>query len=105
MSWRDLTANVMRTCRDTFGENVVYISKGLAPQSIQAIFDNEFQQVDPTTGILVVSQQPIIGILDTDLQQASGPGDRVLIRGIEYRIVETQPDGQAGTKLLLNKIK
>jgi hypothetical protein len=94
----------MDKCLATFGEEVLYTSEGLSPITIQAIFDNEFQQVDPQTGAVVISTQPVIGIKYDQLPQKPKSGDRVRIRYIDYRVIEDQPDGQAGSRLLLHKI-
>jgi hypothetical protein len=103
-TWQDRTKQVMQACLATFGETVTYTPDGLPAIEISAIFDQEFQQVDPSTGSLVVSTQPMIGVKEDDLPQKPSKGDRVSIRGIEYRVVDYQPDGQAACRLLLNKL-
>lgn len=103
-NWRNLTSNVMDQCLDTFGEEVIYTADGLSSIRITAIFDNEFQSVDPQSGAVVISTQPIIGVKDVQLPQPPQKGDRVQIRGVDYKIIDHQPDGQAGSRLLLHKI-
>lgn len=104
MNWRSLTAQTMDECRNAFGEPVVYTPKGLASVSIQGIVDMEFEQVDPNTGAIVSSNQPMLGVRDSDLPVAPQKGDLVLMRGLNYQVIERQQDGQAGTRLLLNRV-
>jgi hypothetical protein len=92
----------MDKCLDSFGEEVIFTSQGLSPIPIQAIFDNEFQTVDPQTGTVVISTQPVIGVKDVHLPQKPSKGDRVKIRGVDYKIIDHQPDGQAGSRLFLH---
>jgi hypothetical protein len=103
-NWQTLTSLVMDQCLSSFGEDVIYVSDGGSPVTFTAIFDNEFQTVDPQTGALVISTQPVIGVKSTDLPDEPSKEDRVTIRGVEYRIIDHQPDGQAGTRLFLHKL-
>jgi hypothetical protein len=102
-NWQNLTAQVMDKCLGTFGEEVIYTAEDIGPVRINAIFDNEFQTIDPQSGAVVISTQPIIGVKDADLPQAPSKGDLVQIRGVDYRIVDHQQDGQAGSRLFLHK--
>lgn len=93
----------MDACRDTFGETVTYTPVEGDPVEITAICDEAFQSVDPNTGAIIISQQPMIGIKLDDLEDEPQEGDLVEMRGVEYRVIEAQTDGQAGAKLLLHK--
>ncbi len=103
-NWQNLTSQVIDQCLGTFGEEVIYSGENLTPIRITAIFDNEFQQVDPDTGAVVISTQPMIGIKDNQLPQPPSKGDRVIIRDVEYKIIDHRQDGQGSSKLLLNKV-
>lgn len=99
-----MTGGVIDACLATFAETVTYKPLDLAALEIQAIFDAEFESVDPATGTPIISNSPMIGVKEADLPRPPARGDKVIIRGIEYRVVESQTDGQAAASLLLNKI-
>lgn len=104
MGWRDLTEQVMESCEATFGEEITYTPNGGAPLTIRAIVDMEFEQVDPQTGAIVSSNQPMIGVKDSDLDFVPTPGDTCVVRDKNYRVIERQQDGQSGTRLILHVV-
>lgn len=101
--WRSKTDLVMKHCVDAFSEAVKYLPKDGNEFSLNAIFDKEFIEVDPDTGSLIQSRNPRIGVRESDLQREPLEGDRVAIRGVLYRVIDSQSDGQAGTELSLLK--
>ncbi len=104
MSWQDKTKAVMDACLDAFGEEITYTpADGGDPVVLDGIFDEAFESVDAATGLSIISQQPIIGIKIADLPYVPTRDDVVSIRGIDYRVVEPQHDGQAGYRILLHK--
>jgi hypothetical protein len=92
----------MEACEQTFGEEITYTPDGGSPVTIRAIVDMEFEQVDPATGAIVSSNQPMIGIKDSDLAATPAPGDTCIVRGTEYKVIERREDGQSGTRLMLH---
>lgn len=70
---------------------------------VPAIFDNEFESVDPETQVPILSTQPKIQIRAADLHQVLQPADTVTIRGILYKLVTNEPDGVGTVRLLLHK--
>jgi hypothetical protein len=91
----------MQACRQSFGESIRYKCSGLTEITIDAIVDYETQTIDPNTGAVVVSNQPMIGVKDSDLPTRPGEGDTCFVRGVEYRVIDRVEDGQAGTRLRL----
>lgn len=104
MTWPAATDAVMAACIDSFGESITYTPDGCPPVFIRAIIDMEFQQIDPNTGAIVSSNQPMIGVRDSDLEATPAPGDTCIVRGLEYKIIERQEDGHAGSRLLLHRL-
>lgn len=103
MSWLETTGQVLGNCLTTFGEPITYIPKGQPAVVMTGIFDDLYESVDPNTGVIITSQQPVLGIRDVDLGQTPRQDDQVLVRGILYRVKEVQTDGQSGSKLYLHK--
>lgn len=93
----------------TFGEPVTYIPRTGSAYEIAfadgagGIFEAVTQLVDPDTGAVVISQQPNIYIRLSDLQAEPQNGDRLTVRGVTYKILEPQFDGQGGVTLRLQK--
>jgi hypothetical protein len=100
-----LADGVMTTAVGTFGEIVRYIPKNENEYSIRGIFDKLFEQVDPDTEQIVASNQPVIGFRESDLQRTPEKGDRIIIRGKTYRVIDSQEDGVAGVRLLLHEVE
>lgn len=106
MSWADMVDGVLVTCLSTFNESVpaVYTPKGGLAVSLPGIFDGLYESVDPNTGAIVTSEQPILGIRDADLGQKPRQDDQVVVRGNTYRVNEVHTDGFGGSKLFLHKV-
>ena len=106
-NFKNQVSVLLNVAMKTFGEEITYTSNPQRgddgePKKILAIFDNEYQQVDPETGVVVSSTAPRIGIRLIDLPKAPKQGDRALIQEKEYKVVEVQEDGQGGAALLLH---
>lgn len=99
----DLLNTATSAC--AFGESVKYIPlKTGSSFTISAIFDGPFEQVDPDTEVVVASNQFTIGVKLSDLQFAPVKGDKVEIREILYRVIDSQEDGQGGSEIMLHKV-
>ncbi len=104
MTWLETCGLVLGNCMTTFGEDIIYTPKGQPAVNMIGIFDGLYESVDPNTNTIVTSEQPIVGIRDSDLGQTPRQDDQVLARGVLYRVKEVQTDGQGGSKLYLHKI-
>lgn len=93
----------MDACKASFGEDIVYKCKGYKSVRVQGIVDYLTETVDPNTGAYVVSNQPTVGIKDIDLPVRSEKGDECIVRDVTYIVIDRFEDGQAGTKLILQK--
>lgn len=102
--WRSITDRIIKTTRNTFGESVTYKPKAGGSYQIKAIFDNEYQAIDPDTQAVVSSSIPVLGVRLRDLQAAPKRGDRVVINGVSYEIVDNKDDSWGHSQLVLQKI-
>jgi len=90
---------------EEFAEEVTYNPTIGANYTLNAIFDNEFESVDPDTLQPITSTEPIIRVDINDIVGGKvKDGDKVTIRTIEYRIIEDQQDGVGTTVLRLQKV-
>lgn len=102
-SWQDKTDNVMRICRDTFTTIVQYTPKTLPQRELKGIFDEAYQVVEILDGAPVSSVRPRLGLRLLDLDFYPQNFDDVLINGVNYKVTDIQPDGEAGIQLMLHK--
>lgn len=102
-TWQDMTDNVMIHCRDTFTTDLVYKPVVGAQVSIQGIFDEAYTAVIIQDGVPIETRRPKLGIRNKDLILRPAKGDKCIINGSNYRVVEYEPDGEAGTALFLYK--
>jgi hypothetical protein len=104
VAWLDQAASVLDSCMDAFAEEIEYTPSGGSPVTTIGIFDNQYQAVDPETGAIITSTEPMLGVKDANLPRAPIAKDEVSVRGQDYRVIEVQKDGHGGSKLLLHKI-
>lgn len=100
--WRKKTDLVMRHAIDAFSEPVRYLCHDLQPFDTFAIVDKEFLEVDPDTGVPIQSTDPRIGLRESTLPRQPEQGDKVIMRGQTYRVIDSRTDGQAGVELSLH---
>lgn len=103
MSFKDKVGDLLSKAVCAFGEDVRYRSKAGGTIKLRAIFDNEYQVVDPNTDTVVSSNVPRLGIKLADLPFKPIQGDQVTIGSTLYKVIDSQEDGQGGASLLLHK--
>lgn len=59
--------------------------------------------LDPETGIQVRSSQPVLLVNRIDLPWDPKQGDVVVVRNVNYRVKDAQPDGHTGWLLMLHR--
>lgn len=92
---------VLGACLGVFGETVTYTPATGEPYEIQGIFNEIYQEVD-SAGAIVQSARPNLGVRVDDLAAKVARGDKVTLRGVTYRVLDNQTDGEGGTTLLLH---
>lgn len=88
---------------DSCEKTVIYESKRGGRTKIFAVFDNQFEAVDPDTERVVTSLNPVIGVRLRDLPQKPIEHDIVIARNVRYRVIDIQEDGVGGASLILHK--
>jgi len=92
-----------RVFNDDDDKSVIYESQRGGRTKIFAVFDNQFEAVDPDTERTITSLNPVIGIRLRDLPQKPLEHDIVISRNIKYKVVDIQEDGLGGASLFLHK--
>ncbi|MDI9240741.1 hypothetical protein QLQ15_17700 [Lysobacter sp. LF1] len=103
--WEAQVGTAMRSCIAVFGEGpkrVRYLHRSGLAYDINGIFEAQTEQVDPETGAAILSNRPYLHVDLAELQQVPVSGDRCVIRGRTYRVVEPEFDGQGTASLRLH---
>ena len=88
---------------DDFATTASYTPSGGSASTVNGIFDNEFFEVDPLSGVGVVSAQPRLFCTTADLPSGAASGDAITIDGTAYTVRVIQPEGTGVTTLVLEK--
>lgn len=103
-SFKHLVDGLLGVAIPCCGEEVVYRPLKGGVFTIQAVFDSNFIEVDPTTEEIIASNIPRIGIKLNAIPFLPEQGDDVYIEQIQYQVTDSQEDGQGGTTLTLHKV-
>ena len=88
---------------DDFAVASTYTPSGGSASTVNGIFDNEFFEVDPISGVGVVSSQPRFHCASADLPGAAAQGDAITISGTAYTVKVIQAEGTGVTTLVVEK--
>ncbi len=80
-----------------------YTSTGGSASTLNSIFDNEFFEIDPLSGVGVVSAQPRFICATADLPSGAAAGDAITVDSTAYTVRVIQPEGTGVTTLVLEK--
>lgn len=89
---------------NVFGERVYYKPLKGGSYYLQAVFDRNFEQVDPDTQVVIASNVPILGVNLNNMFGKPENGDEVKILDEFFRVVDSREDGQGGASLVLQKV-
>lgn len=99
MSFKALEESVLGNALSAFGESVTYSHAAGGTSTIKAIFDNQFVAVQETA-----TYSPTLKVRLSDLLLQPSKGDSVSISSVNYRVLESRPDGFGGSTLILQKV-
>ncbi|MFP6704707.1 MAG: hypothetical protein VCE75_01385 [Alphaproteobacteria bacterium] len=88
---------------DDFATASSYTPSGGSASTVNGIFDNENFEVDPLSGVGVVSAQARFACTMADLPSGAVSGDAFTIDGTAYTVRVIQPEGTGITTLVLEK--
>ena len=87
--------------KNTLGIELTYFPKVGAPVDIRGVFDDRSIDSDPDTEVRVSSNLYTLGIKFDDLNFLPAKGDKALIKGIFYLVIDSQEDGVSGASTFL----
>lgn len=103
-SFKDLVGCALDVIIPCTGEEVCYRPRAGGAFDIPAVFDENFQIVDPDTEEVVSSQQPGIGVKLANIPFVPTQDDRVSIGRRTFKVTDVQEDGQGGASILMNEL-
>jgi hypothetical protein len=86
-----------------FAEQVQYIHEDGTIENFLAIFDNEYTAVDVEAGAEIMSTTPVIWMKTSNFNQKPKIGDKVIVRGIRFKVTDDQPDGTGVSMIFLHR--
>ncbi|MEG2183304.1 MAG: hypothetical protein RRY12_01330 [Cloacibacillus sp.] len=96
--------NMLNTCLRTLGVDAVYI-RWHERKAVRGIFDANYTEVDPQTGLPVMSVGPVFDMNRCDIPgNGWQEGDRMEIEGVLYEIIEERPDSEHGVSMMLQRV-
>lgn len=111
MAWADMASRMLGVTIRAFNENrggalvVEFLRPNETPWTVDAVFDDAHREIDPNTGAIVSSTDPIIGLRIADLPEMPTNNHQFRVRGVLYRVIDVQPDGVAGLTAQLQRVK
>lgn len=105
MDWSGKVESLLGNCVDTFGTDAIYKPVTASQYALRGVFDKAYKSVDPQTDNAgVVSTYPAFGVRLSDMEATPAKGDQVIVGGVTYRVIRSEPDGQGGSTLVLHRI-
>jgi hypothetical protein len=95
--WDDLIADTNELIRDTFYEEVTWTHAGGSPIVVRAVKSENAQQ-----GEAVNPNYVLLWLVITDVAGIAR-GDSIVRNSVTYTIIDTDPDGEGGIRLTLEK--
>lgn len=105
MDFRKHVDRILKKATKTFGQEVTFYPKAGGVFKVQAVFDSEYQVLDPETEQVLSANQPGLGVNLNDFPEEPKQGDEVQVGELRFRVSDKREDGQGGAVLLLNKVK
>lgn len=106
MAFPDLAAAADRVVQATLGVVATWQSDEWGDALVPGVFDEAYELADPS-GAGVESLGPTLSAVrasDLPAHVDDDPDARLIIGEKRYRVVERQPDGMGGLRLLLHRI-
>lgn len=88
------------------GDVADYTTIGNVNFTIEGVFDNNYERVDPSSDMVISSNVCVFSCHLENFPDGSEPNenDRLVIKSQDYKVIDPQEDGQGGVKLILHKV-
>ncbi len=109
--WSNVESDMRIDVLRTFGTAAEYQPFNGAPFQIAngAIYRQQHTEVEPTTGAQISTTEPMAAVHASEVPEAWSDDDLVIAtdrrgRARLFRLVDHQPDGEVGAKLILHEV-
>lgn len=82
-------------------QEVLYRSLACGEFAVRGEFFSAYERIEIHDGMEYSSVHPMLKVRLSDFAQPPQQGDRPIIAGVEYEVVDVEPDGHAGADLIL----
>ncbi|RJF81126.1 hypothetical protein D3877_12955 [Azospirillum cavernae] len=100
--WAQASAELADACLATFGEAAILFPGVAGAREVTVIFDEQWIETDPETGVGVSSSAPRVRARPSDFDGVHA-GDRIRVRGKAWTLADLQPDGHGMTMGVLSR--
>ncbi len=103
-NWGAITDGIHEAGIRHFGQTATYTpAAGGGPFTIEVEFKLDAERTSFDSGFEVVERQPRATVRIADLPAEPAVDDTLVIGGVSYRVMVTEPDGGGGTDLFLHR--
>jgi hypothetical protein len=85
-------------------QEVSYRSVGCGVFAVRGEFFSAYEKIEIRDGFEYSSVHPMLKVRLSDFAQPPQQGDRPIIAGVEYEVIDPQSDGHGGADLILRKV-
>jgi hypothetical protein len=106
MDWDEIRQDITDIGIETFGKSATskfFIPKAGGSIPIDGIVTRDWVEVQMGAGLPVSGMQTVMDINLAQLPAMPVAGDKVVVSEVEYKIMDCQPDGGGGARLVLQK--
>lgn len=106
VDWAGMRERAHGIAQDTFGTAVTYHPQSAASFAITGVFLDEHTEHDETGNSAISTVSPVIDVQLSKMATNPQIDDELVIDATtqRYRVIDAQPDGQGGARLLLEEI-
>lgn len=104
MSFNDRVNMLLGACLSEFGSQVIFTDNTDQSHTLEGIYSDEYQGVDPESGFDIISSIPNLGIRVADWPKVPEEGEQIVHNGNTYRVRHPELDGEGGATIFLDKI-
>ncbi len=103
--WPELERRVDRVvCDSALSEPVIYTPVGGRAVVVRGVFAPSSFEADPDTGVVIMTQTPVLSLCAADLPTAPAQGDGVQARGVKSTVFKKAQVGADWVELQLHRV-
>ena len=107
INFEEIAKSAFDEVKCALGIEAIYFPKVGGPVTLRGVFDDRVQEVTPDSEVAISSNVYSLGLKLDDLPAPPVKGDKVIIKNITYKVINSMEDGVDGvsTVLFLHRCK